>query len=370
MHIPFVDLAAQYSALKEEIDAAIASVVAESAYIGTRSNRFVTEFESKFASYSGAKYCVGCGNGTDALEILLRAVGIGPGDEVIVPALTWIATSEAATNVGAHTVFADINPSTCTIDPKAVETVLSERTKAIIPVHLYGLPADMDPIMDIAKKHDLYVIEDCAQAHGAEYKGRKVGTIGHAGSFSFFPGKNLGAYGDAGGIITDDEELARRARMIGQHGQSDRKFEHEIEGRNSRLDGLQAAILNVKLKYIEEWTARRIEIANLYRQQLSDLPMVLPTLPDERRHVYHLFAVRVSNRNSVRASLRDVGISTGQQYPIALPLLEAYASRSHQPEHFPNAHAMSKHVLTLPIYPELTDNQMQFIVSKLADILT
>jgi dTDP-4-amino-4,6-dideoxygalactose transaminase len=369
MTIPFVDLAAQYRDHKSEFDAAIAEVISETAFIGTRANRFVQKFEAGFADFSGANHCVGCANGTDALEILLKAAGIGPGDEVVVPALSWIATSEAASNVGAVPVFADVDPLTHTLDPERFREAINERTRAVIPVHLYGQPADMGPILEIAAQHDLFVLEDCAQAHGAEYKGRKVGTMGNAGSFSFFPGKNLGAYGDAGGMITNDEDLAAHARMISQHGQSKRKFEHEIEGRNSRLDGMQAAILSVKLKYLPAWTKRRIEIADIYRQLLADLPLELPVAGGDRRHVYHLFATRTKQRDAVRTVLNEIGVATGQQYPIALPLLEAYSAAGHGPEDFPHAHAMTQQVLTLPVYPEITETQMEFVRDSLVTAL-
>jgi len=370
MKIPFVDLGAQYVDHRDEFDAAIADVIAETAFIGTGANRFVRAFEEEFAAYTGVDHCIGCANGTDALEILLKAGGIGPGDEVVVPALSWIATSEAASNIGATPVFVDVDPVTHTIDPSGIEAVISERTRAVVPVHLYGLPADMDAIIEIARAHDLFVLEDCAQAHGARHRGRTVGTIGHAGSFSFFPGKNLGAYGDAGGMITNDPDLAARARMISQHGQSKKKFEHEIEGRNSRLDGLQAAILSVKLRRLEGWTEDRIRIADRYRELLADLPLTLPTCPEGRRHVYHLFATRIGQRDDVRAALDADGISTGQQYPIALPLLEAYAARGHSIAHFPNAHAMTQSVMTLPIYPEITEEQVVFVRDRLAEALT
>jgi len=369
MKIPFVDLKAQYAAHREEFDAAIAEVIAETAFIGTGGNRFVRAFEEAFADFAGAEHCIGCANGTDALEILLKAAGIGPGDEVIVPALTWIATSEAAGNLGAKAVFVDVDPITHTIDPAGIEAALTERSRAVIPVHLYGQPADMDPILAVARERKLFVLEDCAQAHGAAYNGRPVGTLGDAGSFSFFPGKNLGAYGDAGGMITNDAELAARARSIGQHGQSERKFEHAIEGRNSRLDGLQAAILSVKLKYLRDWTEDRIRIAGRYRELLADLPLELPVCAEGRRHVYHLFATRTEKRDALRAALGEAGVATGQQYPIALPLLEAYADRGHTPEQFPHAHAMTRQVLTLPIYPEISEDQMLFVRDQLAEAL-
>lgn len=369
MKIPFVDLAAQYQNHRAELDAAMAEVMAETAFIGTRANRFVKAFEAGFAGFNGVKHAIGCANGTDALEILLAAAGVGPGDEVLVPALTWIATSEAVSTVGATPVFVDVDRDTLTMDPELAAAAVTERTRAIVPVHLYGRPAAMDPLLELAAEHDLFVLEDCAQAHGAESRSRRVGTMGNAGSFSFFPGKNLGAYGDAGGMITDDDALAERARMIGQHGQGGKKFEHAIEGRNSRLDGLQAAVLGVKLKYLEDWTEARIAAADRYRELLADLPLTLPAPDGEDRHVYHLFACRTPRRDAVREALGQQGIATGLQYPVALPLLGAYADHGYTAADFPQAHAMSQEVLTLPIYPEITEAQQTAVRDALATAL-
>jgi dTDP-4-amino-4,6-dideoxygalactose transaminase len=361
MNIPYVDLGLQYQNLKCEIDAAIADVIAETAFVGNAQNRFVAQFEEAFARYAGSEHCIACANGTDALEVLLRAGGVGPGDEVIVPAVSWIATSEAVTNVGGLPVFADVSRDSHTIDPESIESRLTAKTKAVIPVHLYGCPADMDPIMKIARERNLFVLEDCAQAHGAEYRGKKVGTIGNAGSFSFFPGKNLGAYGDAGGMVTNDSTIASVARMICQHGQSDRKFQHEIEGRNSRMDGIQAAILSVKLKYLPEWTDRRINAAAQYACLLTDLPVHLPRSPDVLRHVFHLYAILVDDRDSVRELLGARGIPTGVQYPVPLPFLAAYGDRGCVPSEFPRASALCNRVLTLPIFGEISAEQVNHV---------
>ncbi len=369
MEIPFVDLKKQYENHRQELDGAMAAVMAETAFIGNSGNRFVQAFEEEFAHFCGISQSIGCANGTDALEILLKAAGIGPGDEVIVPALTWISTAESVSNVGGRPVFVDIHPETYTMDPDQLEAALTPRTRGIIPVHLYGLCAEMDPILNFARDHDLFLLEDCAQAHGARYGGRLAGTMGDAGSFSFFPGKNLGAYGDAGGMITADDELAARARMIGQHGQTAVKFQHLVEGRNSRLDGLQAAVLSVKLKYLEAWTEARILAAGRYSAWLADLPVKCPVVPENRRHVFHLYALQVEDRDAVRSRLGEMGVASGLQYPVALPRLEAYEGWGHGPGAFPVAEDMAAKVLTLPIYPELTEEQGLYVVDCLKKAL-
>ena len=369
MQIPLVDLKAQYQALKQQIDAAIATVIAETAFIGNLGNRHVRAFEEQFAAYLGISHCVACANGTDSLEILLKAAGIGPGDEVVVPAFSWIATSEAVTSVGAKPVFADITSHTYTLDPEDFSRKITARTKAVIPVHLYGQPADMDPILATARKHKLFVLEDCAQAHGAKYKDRTIGTLGHAASFSFFPGKNLGAYGDAGSMVTNDEALAAHARMISQHGQSKAKHDHQIEGRNSRMDGLHAAILSVKLPYLPSWTELRRTHADTYRRLLADTGSPMQTVPAENYHVYHLFTVQVPEREKVIARMQQDGVSVTIQYPQALPLLTAYKSYGHTEADFPVAAELAAHVISLPMYPELTVEQIRYVVACLKSAL-
>ncbi len=288
--IPFVDLHAQYLSIKSEIDNAIKECIADTNFI---KGKAVSEFERNFADYLGVKYCVGCGNGTDALEIILKALDIGPGDEVIVPALTWISTAEAVTNVGAEPVFVDINPRTYTIDPSKIEEKLTKRVRAIIPVHLYGCPADMNEIGSIADKYGLYIVEDCAQAHGAEYDGKKVGTFGIASAFSFFPSKNLGAFGDAGAIVTNDKEISDLVRKISNHGQLNEKHKHFRIGRNSRLDSIQASILSVKLKYLDQWNDKRQKVASFYLSRLTEkTEFNLPYHEQNKKHVYHLFVLR------------------------------------------------------------------------------
>jgi dTDP-4-amino-4,6-dideoxygalactose transaminase len=365
MTVPFVDLKAQYSTIQHEIDSAIAKVISETAFI---SGKYAKAFEEAFAEYLGVKHCVACANGTDSLEILLQAMGVGVGDEVLVPANTWISTSEAVTTIGATPVFVDNHPETYTIDVSKIEEKITPRTKAIIPVHLYGLPADMDEIMAIAKKYNLKVMEDCAQAHAATYKGRKVGTIGDCASFSFYPGKNLGAYGDAGAMVTNDDEIAHKARMIANHGQI-AKNTHAIEGRNSRMDGIQAAVLSVKLPYLESWTEARRKHAAYYNELLSDLNIQLPIEPDGFRHVYHLYVVQVENREEVVEKLKSDGIDTGIHYPTALPFMEAYKRFNHVPSDFPVAYRQMSRLLSLPMYAELTDTMIERVCKSLKQVV-
>jgi dTDP-4-amino-4,6-dideoxygalactose transaminase len=368
--IPLVDLSAQYHAIKPELDAAVAAVIAKDAFIGSSSNEFVREFEREFAAYAGHRFCIACGNGTDALEILLQAAGIGPGAEVLVPALTWIATGEAVTTCGATPVFVDVLANHYTIDPAAAAAKVTSRTQAIIPVHLYGLPADMHEVMRIADKHGLFVLEDCAQAHGARLDGRPVGTFGHAASYSFYPSKNLGAWGDAGAMATDDEAMAGRARMIAQHGQVGRKHDHRIEGRNSRMDGLQAAVLSAKLKHLRAWTKSRQALAARYRTDLASVVRGFQVSPTLMEHVYHLFTVEVNGRDDVQRAMAEQGIATAVQYPVPLPLLEAYARFEHRADEFPVASSLTGRILSLPLYPELTASQQAEVVAALSTAVT
>lgn len=363
MQIPFVDLKAQYVSIRSEVDAAIAAVISDTAFIGGN-NKYVQKFEGEFAAYLGSKHCMSCANGTDSLEILLKAFGIGSGDEVIVPAHSWISTSEAVGNVGAKPVFVDTLEKYHTIDPGKIEEKITSSTKAIMPVHLYGLPAEMDEIMALAKKHNLIVIEDCAQAHGAEYKGKKIGTIGHAASFSFYPGKNLGAYGDAGAMVTNDDTIAAKARMIANHGQL-KKHDHVIEGRNSRLDGIQAAVLSVKLKYLDQWNAARINNANYYLKLFSSSAIQLPQTPSYSKQVFHLFVISVNDREKLSIDLRSAGIETAIHYPMPLPLLKAYAHENYTPQQFPVAANTTAHILSIPMFPELNAAQMEHVVASI-----
>lgn len=367
MNIKLVDLNRQYHLHKEELDSAINEVIGKSAFIGNLNNSYVKSFETNFARYLGINCCVACGNGTDAIEILLKAMGIGPGDEVIVPAISWIATSEAVSNVGAKPVFVDIEADYCCIDSALIEDKITSNTKAIIPVHLYGHPADMNSIMQIAKVHNILVLEDCAQAHGAEIEGKKVGTFGDTASFSFFPGKNLGAFGDAGGMVTNNSEIAKRARMIAQHGQSGQKHTHLIEGRNSRMDGIQAAILDVKLKYLDQWTSLRISHADKYTELLRDLPITLPMAKSEYKHVFHLYVIRTKSRLELMEFLKEKGVSTAIQYPTALPFLDAYQSFGHSEDDFPVANVVQNEVMSLPMFPELKDEEIEIITRAIKD---
>jgi dTDP-4-amino-4,6-dideoxygalactose transaminase len=364
MNVPFVDLKAQYESVKHEIDAAIAQVIAQTAFIG---GPYVKEFEEAFARYCGVERCVGLANGTDALFIALKALGVGPGDEVITVANTFVATSEAIKMAGAQVVFVDIDPKTYTIDVTRIEEKITPRTKAIIPVHLYGQPADMDPILVLAKKHGLRVVGDAAQAHGARYKGRPISELADITCFSFYPGKNLGAYGDAGALVTNNEAWAASARMFANHGRT-KKYDHGLEGVNSRLDGLQAAILTVKLRHLDRWTERRRTNARLYDAALRGTGVVTPGELDAVRAVYHLYVIRVPDggRDRLQEHLRASGISTGIHYPIALPYLDAYRSLGHDTGDFPDSLKASGEILSLPMFPELTEEQIQHVAEKIA----
>jgi dTDP-4-amino-4,6-dideoxygalactose transaminase len=364
MNIPLVDLNVQYDSIKPEIDAAMAQVIAKTAFIG---GPFAQEFEKAFAAFCGVKHCIGVGNGTDALFIALKALGVGEGDEVITVANSFIATSEAITMAGARVVFVDINPKTYNIDVRKIEAKVTPKTRAIIPVHLYGQPADMASIMDIARRHHLKVLEDCAQAHGAEYKGRKIGSIGDMACFSFYPGKNLGAYGDAGAMVTNSDELAVKARMFANHGRID-KYNHEQEGVNSRMDGLQGAVLNVKLNHLLEWTEKRRRNAYLYNEHLKGLRnLATPAEIDNVKAVYHLYVIRLKAalRQGLQDHLKKNGIATGIHYPIALPNLIAYGYLKHKESDFPEASAASQEILSLPMYPELEPSQIEYISGKI-----
>ncbi len=362
MKIPLVDLKAQYASIKEEIDDAVRGVLHETDFIGGSA---VSGFEKDFAESCGTRFAVGVANGTDAIFLALKALKVGPGDEVIVPVNTFIATAEAVSATGAHPVFVDCDPDTHTISPKGIEEAITKHTKAVIPVHLYGLPADMEAIRAIARSHDVTIIEDAAQAHGATYQKKPVGGLGSVACFSFYPAKNLGAYGDAGAITTDDESLANTIRMLGNHGRKD-KYEHLVEGYNSRLDTLQAAILRVKLRHLESWTRLRQQHAAAYSRLLAgSTDIALPVTPADRTHAFHLYVVRVRDRDTVRKNLASAGIATGIHYPIPLHLQPAYASHPDSQRTFPVAERDSAEVLSLPLYPELTGEQIHHVVQTL-----
>jgi dTDP-4-amino-4,6-dideoxygalactose transaminase len=361
MKVPFNNLYAQYLTIKSDIDLAIAKVIEQSAYI---KSQYVRDFENQYATLHGLKHCITCANGTDSLEIALKAFGIGAGDEVIVPAFTWISTSEAVSSLGAKVVFVDVHPEKYTIDASKIEQKITKNTRAIIPVHFYGLPAEMDEILALANKYNLKVLEDCAQAHLATYKGKKMGTIGDMGSFSFFPGKNLGAYGDAGGLITNNEEYAEFSRKYADHGRSG-KHDHAFEGRNSRLDGLQAAILLAKLPHLEEWTKKRQNIARHYCEELTGLGYQLPICPDYSTHAYHLFVIQTERRDELKDYLAKNEIESGIHYPKALPFTSAYSSHKATANDYPVAYRMMDRILSLPIFPEMEQNQIEHVIRTL-----
>jgi dTDP-4-amino-4,6-dideoxygalactose transaminase len=359
MPVPYADLQLQYQTIKSEIDAAIAAVIRDNAFIR---GPYVDAFEREFAVAVDARHCVSCANGTDALYLAMRALGVQPGDEVITTAHSWISTSAMITQAGATVVFCDTDASTFTIDPTAIEASITPRTVGIIPVHLYGQPADMDAIMAIARKHKLWVIEDCAQAHLARYKDRQVGTFGAAASYSFYPGKNLGAMGDAGAVVTNDGALAERMAMLARHGGLV-KHQHVMEGINSRLDGLQAAILSAKLPHLKQWTEARQAAAAIYSDGLNQIEDVKPpvVMPD-RTHVYHLYTILHSRRDALAAHLNSKGVQTAINYPTALPFLPAYSRFKHRPEQFPNASRQQSQILSLPMFAEISPAQQREVI--------
>lgn len=364
MKIPFVDLKAQYLTIKSEIDTAITSVVEETAFIG---GRFVDDFEAKFAILYGVKHCISVANGTDSLYIIMRMLDIGENDEVITVANSWISTSETISQTGARPVFVDIDAEYYTIDEERIRQAVTSRTKAIIPVHLFGQACNMSVICQIAKEYNLYVIEDCAQSHFSEYESKRVGTFGIASSFSFYPGKNLGAYGDAGCILTNSDELARKVRMFSRHGAL-KKHEHLIEGINSRLDGLQAAILTAKLPLILNWTKQRREKASLYRKYLAQFDkIILPVERPSSYHTYHLFVIRAINRDKLMMFLQKNGIEVAIHYPTALPNLVAYNYLGYTKTDFPIASSYQDSILSLPLYPEITEDQIGYVCRKIIE---
>jgi dTDP-4-amino-4,6-dideoxygalactose transaminase len=359
MPVPFADLQLQYQTIKSEIDAAIAAVIRDNAFIR---GPYVDAFEAKFTEAVQVKHCVSCANGTDALYLALAALKVEPGDEIITTAHSWISTSAMITHAGAAVVFVDTDQSTFTIDPAAIENAITSRTVGIIPVHLYGQPADMDAIMAIARKHKLWVIEDCAQAHLARYKGRQVGTFGTAATYSFYPGKNLGAMGDAGAVVTNDSALAEYVAMLARHGGLV-KHQHFIEGINSRLDGMQAAILSAKLPHLPDWTRARQDAAKLYDAGLNQIEdVVVPEVAADRSHVYHLYTIQHPRRDALAAHLSANGVQTAINYPVALPFLPAYRRLDHRPEQFPNAYRAQSKILSLPMFAEITPEQQRRVI--------
>lgn len=359
MTIKFLDLTAQYQSLRDEIDAAITRTITHSSFIGGPD---LAAFEQEFATFQGAEHCVGVGNGTDAIEIVIEALELPPESEVIVPANSFIASSEAVTRAGHHVVFCEPDPATYLMTAEGVAACITSRTAAILCVHLYGQPCDMDSLRSLSDAAGLKIIEDAAQAHGAEDKSRRVGAIGDAGTFSFYPGKNLGAYGDGGAITTNDEALARKCRMIANHGRID-KYRHQFEGRNSRLDGLQAAILRAKLPHLNEWIDHRNRLASYYLQELDGIDgLILPCAREAVRHAYHLFVVRTGERDRLQAHLKDDGVQTGIHYPTALPDLAAYA---HLHIASTRARELSRTLLSLPMGEHLQESDIDIVVASL-----
>ncbi|MBI2463496.1 DegT/DnrJ/EryC1/StrS family aminotransferase [Candidatus Peregrinibacteria bacterium] len=365
--IPFVDLKTQYKSIQHELDEAIRNVINDCAFI---QGKYCKEFEENFARACESSFCVGCSNGTTALELALFAYGIGQGDEVILPSHTFIATAEAVSNVGATPIFAEIENTTFTINPNDIEKRITSKTKAILPVHVYGQVADMDSILEIAKKHNLAVIEDCAQAHLAEYKGHRV-PVGETGCFSFFPGKNLGAYGDAGAVVTKNEKIAEKIREKLNHGRKKgEKYSHSSIGTNYRMDGLQGAILNTKLKHLPKWTERRRQAAALYNKGIKNnerlkghADIIPPIEADYGKHVYHLYVIRTPRRDELMQKLKENEIECGVHYPIPLHLQKAYAFLGHKEGDFPVTEQAAKEILSLPICGNITDESIQKVLS-------
>jgi dTDP-4-amino-4,6-dideoxygalactose transaminase len=353
--VAFVDLKAQYHSIKSEIDKAILNILENSQFV---LGKEVAGFEEEFSAFHQTKYGIGVNSGTSALHLALLAAGIVPGDEVITVTFTFVATIAAIVYTGARPVFVDIDPVTYTIDTDQIEKAITPKTKAILPVHLYGQAADMDAIMKIAQRHNLVVIEDCAQAHGAEYKGRRVGSFGAMGCFSFYPGKNLGAYGEGGAIVTNDPEYSRTIRMLRDWG-AEKKYHHVLKGYNYRLEGIQGAVLRVKLRHLENWTEARRAHANLYDMLLVDSKVNTPIALAHNRHVYHIYAVRTTNREGLQKHLNEVGVQTGIHYPIPVHLLPAHEDLGYKVGDFPITERIANEELSLPMFAELTEDQIQ-----------
>jgi dTDP-4-amino-4,6-dideoxygalactose transaminase len=364
MTVPFVDLKSQYKQIKDEIAAAIQPILDNAQYI---LGPAVEEFEKNFSRFLGVKHTVAVSSGTDALHLALRAAGISPGDEIITAANTFIATAEAISLVGAKPVFVDCREDDYLMDISQVESKINSKTRAIIPVHLYSQAVDMDKLIAIAAKHNLYLIEDACQAHGSEYKGKKLGTLGLMGCFSFYPGKNLGAYGDGGAVTTNNSALAEKLKKLRDHG-SEKKYSHELIGGTFRLDGIQGAILNVKLKHLADWNSLRRQHAEKYKQLLSNMPeIILPIEPPYSRGTYHLFVIRVKNRDELQKYLTEQGIQTGIHYPIPIHFQRAYGFLNLSPGTFPVAEQAAKEIISLPMYPELVNEQIEYVCKKITE---
>lgn len=367
MQVPFLDLKAQYQSIKLEINNAIQQVLDSCAFAG---GPFVQAFEKQFSEFCGCDHCIGVGSGTEALWLALLALGVGPGDEVITVPNTFIATAEAISFCGAAPVFVDIDERTYTMNPERIEAAITSRTKAIIPVHIFGQTADMDPITEIARKHGLYVIEDACQAHGAQYKGKPAGSMGDAGCFSFYPGKNLGAYGEAGAVTTNNAPLAEKIAMLRDHGQS-KKYYHDKIGWNARMDGMQGAVLSVKLNYLPAWNRARRENAAIYNNLLSGIHgLILPYEADDITHVYHVYAIRTWQRDALLKYLTDEGIYCGIHYPVPVHLQEAYSKSGIENNGLKVSERVASELLSLPMFPELTDEQQERVKDKIKEFLS
>jgi dTDP-4-amino-4,6-dideoxygalactose transaminase len=363
MNVPFMDLKLQYAAIKHEILPAIANVLESSQFV---LGKEVGAFEEEFSAFSGTQYGVAVNTGTSALHLALLAAGIGPGDEVITVPCTFVATVAAVVYTGATPVFVDVDPITYTMDPTKIEAAITSNTKAILPVHLYGNPADMDPILEIARRHNLIVIEDSAQAHAAEYHGRRCGSIGDMGCFSFYPGKNLGAYGEGGLVTTNNPEFAKKIRMLRDWG-AEKKYEHVLKGFNYRMEGIQGAVLRIKLKYLEQWTAARRAHASAYAKVLAESGLTLPTQTPGGKHVYHVYAVLTSQRREMIESLNAKGVQTGIHYPFPIHLLPAHADLGYKAGDFPISERVAAQELSLPMYPEMLDAHIEAVGQVIAE---
>jgi dTDP-4-amino-4,6-dideoxygalactose transaminase len=363
--IPVLDLRAQYNTLRDEVHAALREVADSTCYVlGPK----VTEFERGFAEYVGSKHCIAVNSGTSALHLALIAAGVGTGDEVITVPMTFVATSWAISYVGATPVFVDVDPVSYTMDPAEVEKHITPRTKALLPVHLYGQPADMSALMAISEKYGIPLIEDAAQAHGAKYDGRGIGTFGKCGCFSFYPGKNLGAYGEGGAVVTDDDDVATRIKALRDHAQSTRYYHDEI-GYNYRMDAFQGAVLNIKLKYIEGWTQSRRFLGARYNELLEGLPIQLPAESPERRHVWHLYVVMHPDRDAIRKDLEAAGVMTGLHYPVPVHMQKAYSNLGYNEGDFPISERIARECITLPLYPEMTSTDQDVVIEALRSAL-
>jgi len=363
MEVPFVDLKRQYRAIKSEIDDAIKRVVDTAAFV---LGKEVELFESEFAQYLNSDYAVGLNSGTDALHLALVAAGIKPGDEVITAANTFIATAEAISLAGAKPVLIDIDLKNYNLGLESIEKAITEKTKVILPVHFYGQPVNMEKLTEIARKHNLLIIEDACQAHGATYKGKKVGSFGLAGCFSFYPAKNLAAFGDGGAIVTNNKDLAEKVKILRDHGQT-KKYFHTLKGFNSRLDSLQAAILRVKLKYLDQWNEARNKWARIYNELLKETSLVIPEIEESSHHVFHLYVVRCKRRNELQSSLKENGIGTAIHYPIPIHLTEAYQDLGRKEGDFPQTEKAAREILSLPMFPELKKEEVEYVVKKIKE---